>query len=177
MGMTNTTAAREAARKDDGKFGEQAKSEPGVTLTPGKPKKVVNKLGFPLAPCSRCTGSGRYSRNSAGDSTCYGCNGSGWMLAPGKTRKAYAAYLEAVTEARALKVSDIKIGDVVKIGAGNTIFPFATVTDIKPDRANEGRVIVHFDNNKSYGVTPDMNAQYKNPPGGLPDPADFTAGL
>lgn len=54
-----------------------AKSYEKMTIV-GEPYEVDKKMYVRvIGPCKRCGGSGHYSRNAQGDTTCYRCSGSG----------------------------------------------------------------------------------------------------
>jgi len=72
----------------------------------------VNRQGFPLDHCHRCGGSGNYSYNAMHGSTCYGCGGTGFIIAAG-ARKAHGEYNEATRKAIRRTVDTLKPGDEI----------------------------------------------------------------
>jgi hypothetical protein len=56
----------------------------------------IKKAGF-KEPCSRCGGSGHYSRNARGDSTCYKCSGAKYTL-PKLSKKKMAEIEKKMSE-------------------------------------------------------------------------------
>lgn len=87
---------------------------------------MKNKYGFPLVKCGRCGGSGHYSWNQRHGSTCYGCSGSGVVVAP-KAKNAWNAFLAFRKACHEPKTSQLEVGDKVRL-YGQT--EFLTVTSV-----------------------------------------------
>lgn len=72
-----------------------------------------NKWGFPLTECQRCGGSGHYSFNPIHGTTCYGCGGTGWVVAK-KAKKVYAEFRKHLKERTEPTTRMLAIGDKVR---------------------------------------------------------------
>lgn len=68
-----------------------------------------SKSLFESRTCPRCAGSGRYSYCTMHGSTCFKCNGRGWLLT-----KRGAAAQRMYTDMLSKPVSELKAGDVVR---------------------------------------------------------------
>ena len=72
----------------------------------------TNKLGFPLARCTRCGGTGRYP-SSAYRGICLGCSGTGRVDFSRSSRRQRLAYEAHVVETQTTNLYDLEVGDTV----------------------------------------------------------------
>ena len=77
----------------------------------------TNKYGFPVVACSRCHGSGEFSFNIQDGSSCFGCNGKGFVVAK-KAVPAWTAFMQAAKKLREKTWGEVQIGDVLKLRDG-----------------------------------------------------------
>lgn len=89
---------------------------------------MKDKPLFEAVVCSRCCGTGNYSFNMVHGTTCYGCSGAGWKLT--KRGAAAQAYLNHLRE---VPVSEIKVGDLIRVNIGmmSNKYVFSTVESIE----------------------------------------------
>lgn len=73
-----------------------------------------NKWGFPLTECRRCGGSGHHSFNLMHGTTCYGCGGTGWVIAK-KAKKVYGEFKTLLKERTQPSTRMLAIGDKVRL--------------------------------------------------------------
>jgi len=69
--------------------------------------------GFPLQACTRCGGGGHYSFNSVTGSTCFGCGGTGWVVAAG-ARKAHGEYHTAFRAETQPMLGNVERNDIIE---------------------------------------------------------------
>ena len=98
-----------------GRFAVSTRVEPSLALrAPDRAQRQgTDKYGFPVVTCARCAGTGRFSRNDVDADRCYGCGGSGTVLAPDVAREVVSEFAAAQRAAARPKVRDIKVGDVI----------------------------------------------------------------
>lgn len=98
-----------------GRFAVSTRVEPALALrSPARAQRLgTDKYGFPVVACTRCGGAGRHGRNTVDGDRCYGCQGTGTVLAPEVAREVVAEFAAAQRTAARPKVRDLKVGDVV----------------------------------------------------------------
>ena len=102
--------------------------------------KTHNPDGFPVVPCTRCNGTGKFSWNQRDGHRCLGCEGTCYKIAP-KARKAYSAFITAKAEAANKRPEELRVGDVVIWKpASQTIR--STIASI--DQHANGSITLHF---------------------------------
>jgi hypothetical protein len=105
---------------------------------------------FPLRPCTRCLGTGTYSRCATWGTTCFQCGvipgqpGSGRALASAKVRTIYTEWDEARRATKTVLGDRVQVGDVLAVDR-ETLRPadgkgrvWATVTAVEQIPGAEG---------------------------------------
>ena len=70
------------------------------------------KIRFNTQACRRCSGTGKFSWNSADGDRCYGCGGKG-KVRTAAAKRAAAALTGWLTENASVSVADVKAGDTI----------------------------------------------------------------
>lgn len=98
-----------------GRFAVTTRVEPSLALrAPATVRRLgTDKYGFPVVMCNRCTGQGMHGHNAVDKDRCYGCGGTGTVLAPEVAREVVAEFAAAQRAAARPKVRDIRAGDVI----------------------------------------------------------------
>jgi hypothetical protein len=102
--------------------------------------KTTNPDGFPVVPCDRCNGTGKFSWNERDRDRCLACNGQAYRVAP-NARKAYNAFLDAKAIASHKPAHELSVGDQV-IHRHGTRRTRTTVTAIAPSTVSPGYVAI-----------------------------------
>lgn len=112
-------------------------------------------ITFEKEPCTRCGGSGHYSRCEIYGTTCFKCAGSGFALTRkgAKAKKAITAFMD---ERFGKPASDLKPGDRVNIRPYKN---YLTVQEVLPYR-DAGRVEIRF-KSSSYITSKDERLKVK----------------
>lgn len=92
--------------------------------------------GFKLRRCPRCQGSGLYSKDRTGDSTCYTCKGR-CTVHTVAAAKAFRAWIEANRAAGSVAVETLAVGDAF-LDSSNR--PQIVTEAAQADALNAGRV-------------------------------------
>lgn len=100
----------------------------------------TNPDGFPVVPCDRCNGTGKFSWNERDRDRCLGCNGQAYRVAP-NARKAYKAFLDAKAAASHKQAHELTVGDQV-IHKHGTRQMRTTVIAIAPSTVSAGDTAV-----------------------------------
>jgi hypothetical protein len=74
----------------------------------------LDRYGFPLQVCGRCSGTGKHSYNQRTGDVCFGCDGHGVRHTP-KAHKQFQAWSHALTAQRQVLGQDIQLGDELAI--------------------------------------------------------------
>lgn len=83
-----------------------------------------------MVTCRRCGGSGQHSWNSVDGNVCYGCSGRGTVRSAA-AKKAVAALTAWKDERASVAVTDVKAGDVVRLGSFGRGDKFVTVERVE----------------------------------------------
>lgn len=94
----------------------------------------VNKSGFPLATCGRCSGSGQHSFNEINGTRCFCCGGAGVVIAK-KARKAWDAFVDADRLLRRPNYQHLQIGDVIQEKQGGKVMTIAEIAEFDDVRS------------------------------------------
>lgn len=98
---------------------------------------------FETQVCNRCGGTGHYSFNMVHGTMCYGCQGSGEKF----TKRGQSAF-DYYKGLRTIKAADVEVGQRIKaVGAK------FTVTEIKADDDNPGRIKFTSSSNNVYSLS------------------------
>jgi len=87
-------------------------------------------IQFSTQACRRCGGSGTHSWNSVDGNRCYGCGGKGKVLTAA-AKKAAAALKAWADETASVPVTEVKVGDVVLLGALFRSDKYVTVESVE----------------------------------------------
>lgn len=85
----------------------------------------TNKLGFHIEPCSRCGGSGNFSRCEMHGTTCFKCSGKKLALTKAGAA-AYAMYVASLS----VPLGSLKVGDMMLCNSFDRPSAFKTVESI-----------------------------------------------
>lgn len=100
-------------------------------------REIKQKPLFESEVCTRCCGTGHYSFNMVSGTRCFGCGGVGHKL----TKRGHAAQTY-INELRKAKVSDLKVGDLIRFDL-DTVYCYERITSIEPSQYNDGRITVN----------------------------------
>ena len=99
------------------------------TMPEGTPTTLI---GFPLAPCPRCGGTGQYP-SAAWKGQCLRCSGTGWADYSSSSKRQRLAYEDAVIASQTTPLPELQIGDKVLMSDGMTERRWMTITQIHVD--------------------------------------------